>query len=43
MSKVRTVSGQLIKEDEYIWIPRNTIQLQPAAPLKLLLLQQLKW
>lgn len=43
MSKVQTVSGQLIMEDEYIWIPRNTTKLQPAAPLKLLLLQTLKW
>ncbi len=24
MSKVRTASGQLIKEDEYIWIFHNT-------------------
>jgi len=43
MSKGQTVSGQLIMEDEYIWIPHNTTQLQPAAPLKLLLLQPLKW
>lgn len=41
MFKVQTASGELIKEDEYIWIPHSTTQLQPAAPLKLQ--QQLKW